>query len=194
MFSADEVLRAYLHGYFPMADPSDGLVYWCRPHRRALFSLDSYRSSRSVRRLLRRGEFEVSVDREFRSVITACAAPRKDEGESWINQDIIDVYCELHEQGFAHSIACYRDGVLAGGLYGLAIGGGFFGESMFTRKSNASKVALQHLVDRLRAGGFILLDAQIMNPHLESLGAFEVSHERYMELLREALEKKNCFL
>lgn len=194
MVSVDEVLRAYRHGYFPMADPTDGRVYWCQPHRRAVVPLDRYVPSRVVRRLVRRNEFEVCFNRDFAAVIRNCAAPRKQERETWISGEIIDVYTELHRRGIAHSIECYRGGALAGGLYGLALGGAFFGESMFHFAPNASKVAFDRLVEHLRTRGYELLDAQIINPHLTLLGAVEVGHEEYMELLYRALQKKIRFI
>ncbi len=194
MLRVDEVLRAYLHGYFPMGDPDDGNVYWCRPHRRAVFSLETYRASRVVRRLVRDRVFAIHFNRDFRGVMDRCAEPRSQERETWISDEIIDVYCQLHAMGFAHSVECYAEDQLVGGLYGIALGAAFFGESMFFRRPNASKVAFDALVSHLRAQGFELLDAQIMNPHLALLGALEIDHDEYMQLLEVALQKKIRFL
>ncbi len=194
MVSVDEILRAYRHGYFPMADPTDSKVYWCQPYRRAVVPLDRYVPSRVVRRLVRRNEFEVCFNRDFAAVIRNCAAPRKQERETWISGEIIDLYTELHRHGIAHSVECYREGTLVGGLYGLALGGAFFGESMFHLAPNASKVAFDRLIMHLRTREYELLDAQIINPHLSFLGAVEVGHDEYMELLYRALQKKIRFI
>lgn len=194
MLKVEDVLRAYYHGYFPMGDPDDGKVYWCRPYMRAVVPLEAYRPSRVVRRLVRDREFRVELNRDFETVMRECARPRRHEKETWISEEIIDVYLELHTMGLAHSVECYDRSGLAGGLYGLAVGGAFFGESMFFRRSNASKVAFDALVNRLRLLGYELLDAQIMNPHLEMLGAVEISHEEYMLRLQLALDKKIRFL
>lgn len=194
MLRLDDVLRAYHHGYFPMGDPSDGKVYWCQPYRRAIVPLENYSPSRVVRRLVERKAFDVYIDRDFEAVIRHCAEPRKQEKETWISEEIIEAYIELHRHGLAHSVECYSDGELAGGLYGLAIGAVFFGESMFHLQPNASKVAFDRLVARLLDRKYELLDAQIINPHLRFLGAIEVDHDRYMELLYSALQKKSRFI
>jgi leucyl/phenylalanyl-tRNA---protein transferase len=194
MIRIDDLLRAYRHGYFPMSDPEDGKLYWCQPHKRAVFSLGSYRPSRHVRRLLRKKEFTVTIDRAFEKVIGECAAPRKNETGTWISGEIVDAYVKLNRLGLAHSFECWHGGELAGGLYGVAMGGAFFGESMFFRRSYASQVAFDRLVLHLRSRGYQLLDAQIMNTHLEKLGAFEITHEEYMMLLGQALKKKIVFL
>lgn len=194
MIPLDALLKAYREGFFPMADSSDGQLYWCRPEMRALFRLESYRPSRDVLRLQRRGEYSVSIDTDFEAVIRACAAPRKDDPETWISEEIVETYIRLYDLGLAHSVECRYRGELAGGLYGIAIAGAFFGESMFFRRSYASQVALWHLVCHLRLKGYLLLDAQIINPHLHRLGAVEVPHDEYMRLLEEALRKKTSFL
>lgn len=194
MLRLDDVLRAYHHGYFPMGDPSDGKVYWCQPYRRAIVPLESYTPSRVVRRLVERKAFDVYIDRDFEAVIRHCAEPRKQEKETWISEEIVEAYIELHRHGLAHSVECYRDGELAGGLYGLSIGAAFFGESMFHLQPNASKVAFDRLVARLLDRKYELLDAQIINPHLRFLGAIEIEHDEYMELLYSALQKKSRFI
>ncbi|NEX13594.1 MAG: leucyl/phenylalanyl-tRNA--protein transferase [Prosthecochloris sp.] len=190
----DEVIRAYVHGYFPMGDPEDGKVYWCQPRMRAVVPLESYRPSRVVAGLTRRSAFDVCVNRDFEKVIRSCAEPRKHEKETWISEEIIEVFMALHHHGFAHSVECYRGEEIAGGLYGIALGGAFFGESMFYRQPNASKVAFDWLIGHLKAKGYALLDAQIMNPHLASLGAVEIAHAAYMEQLLHALSKKIHFI
>lgn len=189
-----DLLQAYREGFFPMYDPDDGNTYWCRPERRALFRLDSWHPSRELRRTIRRGLFEVTLNRDFSGVIRGCASPRKGEPQTWISDDIIESFEELHRLGFAHSVECWQEGELAGGLYGMALGGAFFGESMFHRRTSASKVAFAFLVGLLRERGFTLLDAQVMNPHLERLGAYEVDHEEYMAQLAGALAEKSVFL
>ena len=182
------VLRAYGSGLFPMADGRhDRRLYWVDPERRGIIPLERYRVSRRVARRVRAGFFAVRTDTACAEVIEACATITRWRSETWINDEIIALYCTLHEMGYVHSVECWRDGALAGGLYGVALGGAFFGESMFSRATDASKVALVHLVERLRRGGFRLLDTQFVTPHLESFGAIEVPRARYHELLREAL-------
>ncbi|MBM3163193.1 MAG: leucyl/phenylalanyl-tRNA--protein transferase [Chlorobi bacterium] len=194
MIDIGELLRAYREGFFPMSDPSDGKLYWCQPHNRAVVPLDAYRPSRDVSRLLRRNEFRVQFNTDFEGVIRACAAPRRNESETWISEEIVETYVKLHRLGIAHSVESWHEGELAGGLYGLAVRGAFFGESMFYRRSYASQVAFDRLVSRLRAKGYLLLDAQIMNPHLRKLGALDVPHEEYLRQLDRALGKKISFL
>ncbi|KAA6232158.1 leucyl/phenylalanyl-tRNA--protein transferase [Chlorobium phaeovibrioides] len=194
MLNIAMLLKAYREGFFPMSDPEDGELYWCRPHMRAVFPLDRFSPSRDVRRLERKGVFRLTVNHDFPGVIHGCAAPRKGDPDTWISEPIIAAYQQLHELGLAHSIECWHDGELAGGLYGMSMAGAFFGESMFSWRSYASQVALSFLVHRLRLKGFRLLDAQIMNPHLRRLGAVEISHEEYMEQLAVALAKKTVFL
>ena len=156
--------------------------------------LDSFRPSRSVRRIIVSGAFTVRIDTDFEGVIRGCSMPRESEAETWISEEIVEVFIRLHRLGLAHSVECWQEGELAGGLYGLAMGGAFFGESMFFRMPCASKVAFSHLVGHLRHRGYQLLDAQIMNPHLQMLGAIEIEHEHYMGLLEEALTKKIHFI
>ena len=193
MIRIDELLRAYRQGFFPMSDPEDGKVYWCQPYKRAIVHLDSYKPSRDVLRLKRKKEFRVTFDKEFEGVIRGCAAPRKNNDETWISGEIMEAYVKLHELGLAHSVESWYEGELVGGLYGIAMGGVFFGESMFFRRSYASQIAFDWLVLHLSKKGYLLLDAQIMNPHLCKLGAVEIGNEEYMELLAEALKKKIVF-
>ena len=194
VLTPDVLLRAYACGLFPMAERRhESRIYWVDPNRRGIIPLDGLRVSRRLARRVRRDEFEVRTDSAFAQVIELCAEHTARRSETWINDQIIDLYRELNRRGAAHSVECWRDGVLAGGLYGVRIGGAFFGESMFSRATDASKVALVHLVDRLNTGGFRLLDTQFLTPHLATLGAIEVSRERYQELLREALGSKAWF-
>jgi len=181
----DLLVFAYRRGYFPMGESSTGPLSWFSPDPRAILPLDTFRAPRSVRRLLGHGGFELRVDTVFDDVIEACAARE----ETWITTEIIRAYSLLHRRGLAHSVESWREGVLAGGLYGVALGGAFFGESMFTRVSGASKVALVHLVEILRSSGFSLLDVQFLNEHLLQFGAVEIPRQAYLALLAEALER-----
>lgn len=178
------VLYGYQHGVFPMADPDDDdAIYWFRPEQRGVLPLDGFRVPKNLARLVRQERFEVVSDRDFPAVIRACAA----RSTTWISDEIVEVYGALHAWGYAHSVECWQEGVLVGGLYGVTLGGAFFGESMFHRVSNASKVALVHLVRRLRAGGFVLLDTQYITEHLAQFGAVEIPGAEYERRLAEAL-------
>ncbi|SEJ33793.1 leucyl/phenylalanyl-tRNA--protein transferase [Sphingomonas sp. OV641] len=184
------VLGAYAVGVFPMADARDAPgVYWVEPRRRAVLPLDGFHLSRSLRKTLRSERFRLTADTAFQSVIALCAEAASDRPETWINPSIERVFLELHAAGFAHSIECWEGHRLVGGLYGLAIGRAFFGESMVSRTADASKTALAALVARLRFGGFTLLDCQFMTDHLASLGAIEIDREDYMALLGDALSE-----
>ena len=179
------LLRAYTIGVFPMSDSRDAeSVFWVEPKRRAILPLDSFHLSKSLRKLLRSGTFAVTRDRAFDRVVGLCAA----RPETWINAEIETAYGRLHRAGCAHSIEVWEDDELAGGLYGVRLGGAFFGESMVSLRPNASKIALAWLVARLRVGGFRLLDCQFMTPHLESLGAIEINQTDYLTLLDSALD------
>ncbi|WP_229664315.1 leucyl/phenylalanyl-tRNA--protein transferase [Sphingomonas metalli] len=182
------VLGAYAVGVFPMADAreADG-VYWVEPRRRAILPLDGFRLSRSLRKTIAADRFRVTADRAFPAMIRLCAESAADRPETWINGSIEQVFLDLHRGGRAHSIECWDGDTLVGGLYGLALGRAFFGESMVSRATDASKVALAWLVARLRVGGFTLLDCQFQTPHLASLGAVEIPRARYVALLGEAL-------
>jgi leucyl/phenylalanyl-tRNA--protein transferase len=179
----DLLLRAYAHGLFPMGDDRSDAVRWFSPDPRAHLPLPDFHVPHNLRRRVRKREFRVTSDRAFGRVIRACA----DRDRTWITPRIVRAYTELHERGAAHSVECWRDDTLAGGLYGVALGGAFFGESMFFHVSNASKVALVHLVRQMRAGGFALLDTQYATEHLERFGVVEVPRPDYMERLDEAL-------
>jgi leucyl/phenylalanyl-tRNA---protein transferase len=182
------LLRAYSIGLFPMAESAeDDQLFWVDPEKRAIFPLDTFIVSRSLAKIVRADRFEVRVDQDFDAVIDSCAAPAADREKTWINGEIRRLYRDLFDMGFAHTVECRRDGQLVGGLYGVALRGAFFGESMFHRERDASKVALTHLVARLKAGGFQLLDTQFMTTHLASLGAIEISRDAYHRSLEESL-------
>jgi leucyl/phenylalanyl-tRNA--protein transferase len=182
------LLRAYAAGVFPMADSRRARdVYWVEPAMRGILPLDGFHLSRSLRKVVRSDRFTVTADRAFAEVIAACAAARIGAEGTWINGQIEEACNTLFARGHAHSIECWQDGRLVGGLYGVSLGGAFFGESMFSRATDASKVALAHLVSRLRVGGYRLLDCQFLTEHLASLGAVEVSRETYVGLLGAAV-------
>lgn len=182
------VLRAYAMGVFPMADARDAPgVYWVEPKQRAILPLDGFRLSHSLAKTIRRDRFRVTADAAFDRIIDLCAEGADDRPDTWINGAIRAVFIDLHHQGFAHSIEVWEGDDLVGGLYGLALGRAFFGESMVSRARDASKVAIAWLVARLRVGGFTLLDCQFMTDHLASLGAIEVARSDYIALLGAAL-------
>jgi leucyl/phenylalanyl-tRNA--protein transferase len=191
MIAADALLSAYASGWFPMA-VAPGEIRWYSPDPRGILPLETFHVSRRLARSLRQQRFEIRIDTSFRDVIQACA-DREDADGDWIDGDIIESYCALHERGFAHSVETWQDGALVGGLYGVAMKGSFFGESMFHRVSDASKAALAALVDRLRARGFSLLDTQWVTGHLAQFGAIEIPRRRYLRLLDEALKIETSF-
>jgi len=183
---------AYSQGMFPMAPDRDSdRVQWFCPDPRAVLPLDGLRCPRSLRQRVRAGVFEIRSDTAFEQVIRACAEPRPAQADSWINPRIVEAYCELYALGIAHSLEAWRDGQLAGGLYGVSLGGAFFGESMFHRPerggTDASKVCLVHLVERLRRGGYTLLDVQMNSEHMQRFGTVEIPHAQYMRQLQRAL-------
>jgi len=185
----DMLLRAYAIGVFPMAeDRDDPELFWVDPRLRGVIPLERFHVPRRLRRTVRSKRFEVTFDRDFHAVIEACADATKSRPQTWINERIITLYTSLYHMGHAHSVECWRDGVLAGGLYGITLGGAFFGESMFSLANDASKVALVHLVARLRAGGFTLLDSQFITSHLSQFGAREILRATYRRRLAEALK------
>ena len=185
MISADLLLHAYRNAVFPMASP-DGEIAWFSPDPRGIIPLDEgFRVPHGLRRTLKKGAFEIRVDTAFETVMRACAVRE----ETWINEEIIASYTALHRLGHAHSVEAWQDGQLAGGLYGVTLGGAFFGESMFHEVTDASKVALHALVMRLRARGFELLDTQWLTPHLETFGAREISRSDYRDRLLACAEK-----
>ncbi len=183
----DLMLRAYRAGLFPMAETRRGdRLYWLDPEQRGILPLDSFHLPRRLRRTVSNGGFTVTADRDFPTVISLCAAPAEGRQDTWINRDIERLFTALHARGHAHSIEVYADDALVGGLYGVVLGGAFFGESMFSLARDASKVALVHLVARLRLGGFTLLDTQFVTSHLSQFGAVEVAREAYKTMLEAA--------
>ncbi|RDV36371.1 leucyl/phenylalanyl-tRNA--protein transferase [Bradymonadaceae bacterium TMQ3] len=186
--SAQLLLSAYAQGIFPMAHPEEeGRVYWYAPDPRAILPLDGLRISRRFRQTLRKKPYEIRFNTDFEGVIEACAEPRPDQPQTWISEGIKEVYTELHHLGFAHSVEAWEGERLVGGLYGVALGGLFAGESMFHRATDASKICLVHLVERLKARGFSLLDVQFQTSHLERFGVIEISREAYEAQLSKAL-------
>ncbi|MEO1090668.1 MAG: leucyl/phenylalanyl-tRNA--protein transferase [Pseudomonadota bacterium] len=185
---ADTLLCAYSVGIFPMAnDRDDHEIFWVEPKRRGILPLDGFHVPRSLRRTIRKHRFDVRCDHDFEAVIRACAEPTPTRPRTWLNDDLIEAYCDLAAAGHAHSVECWQDDRLVGGLYGVAMGAAFFGESMFTRLPDASKVALVALVERLKDRGFRLLDSQFMTDHLRQFGGREVDRDTYRRLLRAAL-------
>ena len=192
--TAELLLRAYAAGIFPMSEGRDDPdIFWVDPERRGIIPLDGFHVPKSLGKTLRRNRFEVRVNTAFADVIAACAEPRPDHPDTWINAEIEAAYVDLHKTGFAHSVECWRNDRLVGGLYGVALAGGFFGESMFSRVRDASKVALVHLVARLRLGGYVLLDTQFTTDHLSQFGAEDIPARIYLERLNEALQVKGRF-
>ncbi|MFT8553791.1 MAG: leucyl/phenylalanyl-tRNA--protein transferase [Zymomonas mobilis] len=182
------LLSAYATGIFPMSDSREtDEVYWVEPKKRGILPLDHFHLSRSLAKIIRSDRFLVTADRDFEAVIDLCAEPTEDRPDSWINPPIRAAYCQLHNLGYAHSIECWLDNRLVGGLYGVNLGYAFFGESMFSRVSNASKVALAWLVARLKVGNFRLLDCQFITDHLASMGAIEITREDYLKRLKSAV-------
>jgi leucyl/phenylalanyl-tRNA--protein transferase len=190
----DLLLQAYRIGVFPMGERRDDpKLHWLDPRVRAVLPLDGFHLPHRLARTIRSGRFAVSADTDFAEIVRACAEPRPGHPESWINEPIIDLYTKLHRRGHAHSVECRLDGRLVGGLYGVSIGAAFFGESMFSRERDASKVALVYLVAHLIQSGFRLLDCQFMTEHLKSFGAIEVPREEFRALLADAIDRPAMF-
>jgi leucyl/phenylalanyl-tRNA--protein transferase len=188
------LLQAYRAGVFPMAERrGDPSLFWVSPDARGIFPLDEFHLPKRLARTIKSDRFTVKIDTAFTEVMQLCAEPAPDRDESWINAEILSLYTALHKKGHAHSVECWHDGKLVGGLYGVKIGAAFFGESMFSRERDASKVALAHLVARLKAGGFRLLDAQFITSHLAQFGAIEIPRDVYLELLAAAVERDADF-
>jgi len=191
---ADLLLRAYASGVFPMAESADDPeVFWVRPEMRGIIPLDGFHVPRSLAKILRQGRFDIRFDTDFAGVIDGCAEAREGRPSTWINQPIREAYGELFARGYCHTVEAWRDGRLVGGLYGVTLGLAFFGESMFSRETDASKVCLVHLVQRLKERGFALLDTQFTTEHLKRFGAIDVPRNRYEKLLEEALEGMATF-
>ena len=188
------LVRAYAAGVFPMAESADDPeLFWVDPRRRGILPLDAFHVARRLRRVVRRRIFEIRCDSAFEDVIRACSEASEKRPNTWINDEIVRLYAALFARGAAHSVECWRDDRLAGGLYGVSLGAVFFGESMFSRENDASKVALVHLVARLRLGGFRLLDTQFLTPHLARFGGIEISRTRDHRLLAGALSYRAVF-
>ena len=185
------ILRAYASGVFPMAESrEDDELFWVDPRFRGVFELDKFHISRSLKRKIRRETFQIRINTAFMDVVANCA----DRSETWINTQLLELYEQLHIMGFAHSLEVWENEELVGVVYGLAIGGAFFGESMFSQRKDASKIALAYLVNRLNSAGFTLFDTQFITPHLASLGAVEISRDDYHQRLQNALEIEADFL
>ena len=196
MLTTGMLLGAYAQGMFPMAVNAKAEIRWFSPDPRGIIPLDTFRISNRLARTWRSGRFEIAIDRAFAEVMTACATIVRDPADpgTWITQDIVDSYVALHRLGLAHSVEAWRGGQLAGGLYGVALGGVFFGESMFHRETDASKIALIALVERLNQRGFRLLDTQWSTPHLEQFGAVEIPRREYLRRLARALRVTCTFV
>ena len=182
--SVERLVDAYRHGIFPWFNPGQPLLWWSPDPRMALFPRE-LKVSRSLAKILRNREYEVRADTSFRAVMEACAEPRPEQGGTWISAEMMAAYCALHDRGIAHSIETWIDGELAGGLYGVALGRMFYGESMFTRYADASKIALVHLVRQLERRQFGMIDCQMYTPHLATLGARQIPRAVFMRTLRE---------
>ncbi len=183
------LLAAYTTGYFPMADPEDNKIYWYSPDPRAIIPLEDFKISRSLKQVIKKNIYVIKINTRFEDVINACAARK----ETWISDEIIGSYINLYKLGYAHSVESWYNDELVGGLYGVAVGSAFFGESMFSRMKNASKVALNALVNILKNNGYLLLDIQYITPHLRQFGAIEIPKENYLKILGNALKKANKF-
>jgi leucyl/phenylalanyl-tRNA--protein transferase len=190
----DLLLRAYAAGIFPMAESADDpAVFWVDPEQRGILPLDGCHIPHKLRKTVRHGPFEVRCDSAFEAVVRGCAEPTPDRPDTWINGEILELYVALHGRGRAHSVETWLDGELVGGLYGVSLGGAFFGESMFSRATDASKFALVHLVARLIEGGFLLLDTQFNTPHLARFGVIEIPRAEYQRRLSKALAARAEF-
>lgn len=188
------LLKAYACGIFPMAESAeDRSVFWVDPEERGILPLDGFHVPRSLRKTIRKGHFEMRVDTAFPAVVDACAEPTPDRPQTWINAEIRSLYLALFHEGHAHSVETWRDGQLVGGLYGVSLGAAFFGESMFSRETDASKAALVHLHERLVTGGFRLLDTQFLTTHLSRFGAVEIPRAEYQHLLEDAVSRSADF-
>jgi leucyl/phenylalanyl-tRNA---protein transferase len=188
------LLKAYQAGIFPMAESADDPeLFWVDPERRGILPLDGFHVPRRLARVVRQGKFEICVDRDFAGTMAGCAEATEKRPNTWINSEIVRLYTALHRMDAAHSVECWQADALVGGLYGVSIGGAFFGESMFSRVADASKVALVHLVALMRQGGYRLLDMQFVTDHLTQFGAAEVSRAQYRRLLADALRYRCVF-
>jgi leucyl/phenylalanyl-tRNA--protein transferase len=190
----DLLLKAYASGVFPMAESaSDPEVFWVRPETRGIIPLDGFHIPKSLAKAMRKGRFDIRFDFDFEATIDACAEKREERRSTWINAPIREAYVLLHRMGNAHSVEAWHNGKLVGGLYGVSLGRVFFGESMFSKETDASKICLVHLVERLKARGFVLLDTQFTTEHLKRFGAADVPRGRYEAMLAEALKGEAVF-
>jgi leucyl/phenylalanyl-tRNA---protein transferase len=187
LLTPEILIQAYASGAFPMADPEDdNEIYWHTPQMRGIIPLDDrFKVSKNLKRLYKKDKFDLYINRNFDQVIDYCRSLREDD--TWISDEILDAYKQLHEGGFAHSFEVYEEGKLVGGLYGVSVGKAFFGESMFHLVTDASKISLVFLVEFLREHDFLLLDTQYLNPHIAQFGAYEITHQEYVKLLRRAI-------
>ncbi|MES2794660.1 MAG: leucyl/phenylalanyl-tRNA--protein transferase [Bacteroidota bacterium] len=192
MLEAEDLLNGYYNGIFPMAD-SDGSLYWYSPDPRAIIPIQSYKPSKSLRPLLNQKTFEIRMNFDFLAVIKACSEPRLGDADTWISDEIINAYHNLHEMGYAISIEAYQQNVLVGGLYGVSLGKAFFGESMFHKVPNASKVAFHYLINYLKKNDYQLLDTQFINDNVKRFGAIEIPKADYIKLLRIATLETEIF-
>lgn len=192
--STDDLLYGYCNGIFPMADSSEGEIYWYSPDPRAIIPIDTYKPSKSLKPTINQNVFEIAFNRNFKEVMKNCALPRFEDDETWISQDIIDSYHNLHKLGFAHSVEVYKQEVLVGGLYGVSVGSVFFGESMFHKVPNASKVAFHYLMENLKQRNFKLLDTQFINDNVKRFGAIEIPKRQFMKILKDSISTKNKFI
>ena len=190
--STDDLIYGYVNGIFPMAD-SDSSLYWYSPDPRAIIPIESYKPHKSLRPVINQQIFKIRVNHNFEQVMRYCAAPRPYEEGTWISEDIIQSYCQLHKMGLAHSVEAYQNEELVGGLYGVAIGAVFFGESMFYRVPNASKVAFHYLIEILRNQKYELLDTQFINDNVRRFGAIEIPKSKYLQELKKGVMKKRIF-
>lgn len=189
--TADDLVYGYMNGIFPMAD-TDGTLYWYSPDPRAIIPIDTYKTPKSLRPVINKKIFEVRINTNFEAVMRNCAAARKGDAETWISEEIIEAYSELHKSGLAYSVETYMNNRMVGGLYGVSIGGAFFGESMFYQVPDASKVAFHYLMKILTHQGYELLDTQFINDNVKRFGAIEIPRGEYVKLLKTSLEKR-CF-
>jgi leucyl/phenylalanyl-tRNA---protein transferase len=192
--STDDLLYGYCNGIFPMADSHEGEIYWYSPDPRAIIPIDTYKPSKSLKPTLNQNVFEIAFNKNFKEVMKNCALPRFEDDETWISQDIIDSYHNLHKLGFAHSVEVYKQEVLVGGLYGVSVGSVFFGESMFHKVPNASKVAFHYLMENLKQRNFKLLDTQFINDNVKRFGAIEIPKRQFMKILKDSISTKNKFI
>ncbi|WP_138989992.1 leucyl/phenylalanyl-tRNA--protein transferase [Larkinella sp. C7] len=190
--SSDDLIYGYINGIFPMAD-TDNTLYWYSPDPRAIIPLDTYQPAKSLRPVLNKKVFEIRINADFEQVMRKCALPRSENDGTWISEEIIEAYMDLHQMGMAHSVETYIDNCLVGGLYGVALGAVFFGESMFYQVPNASKVAFHYLIEILRKQQFELLDTQFINDNVRRFGAIEIPRPEYMKRLKQTLQKKANF-